>query len=314
MEVTQVRKICRNIGMIMLALLLVIGLLPDQAYARTFVDLDKKAELSVEFVPDNILAADTEFRLYRVADITKFGEYELTDNFDDYDIVIENMDEDAWNALVAKLEGYISAGQIAPEYTEKTDENGVAEFTDIDLGLYMVTGDTFYANSYYYMPQAFVISLPTAGMDENGNDQWLYEVEASPKYEKIPELISLEILKVWKDNDYSGRPSSVEIEVYEGNELYETVTLSEDNNWRCELTDLFGGSNWSVKEKNVPEGYRVSVEKQSGRFVINNSRPTEDIKDVLLPQTGVLWWPVPVLVAVGLLFIALGYIRRNRGN
>ena len=32
-----------------------------------------------------------------------------------------------------------------------------------------------------------------------------------------------------------------------------------------------------------------------------------------LPQTGQLWWPVPVLLAVGLLFVILGLLRR-RGN
>lgn len=32
---------------------------------------------------------------------------------------------------------------------------------------------------------------------------------------------------------------------------------------------------------------------------------------VTLPQTGQLWWPVPVLIAVGLLFILVGMIRRR---
>ena len=33
-----------------------------------------------------------------------------------------------------------------------------------------------------------------------------------------------------------------------------------------------------------------------------------------LPQTGQLWWPVPVLIAAGLLLIVLGVFRRRRGN
>lgn len=33
-----------------------------------------------------------------------------------------------------------------------------------------------------------------------------------------------------------------------------------------------------------------------------------------LPQTGVLWWPVPVLASAGLLFIIIGLIRRRRYN
>ena len=33
-----------------------------------------------------------------------------------------------------------------------------------------------------------------------------------------------------------------------------------------------------------------------------------------LPQTGQLWWPVPVLALAGLAFIAFGFIRRSRGS
>lgn len=306
------RKICRNIGIVMLALLMTIGLLPDQAYARTFVDLEQKASLIVNFDPDQTPATGTEFRLYRVADITKVGDYTLTENFDDYDIVIENMDEAAWNDMTVKLQGYISADQIQPDYSMAIGESAVAAFTDIELGLYFVSGDSFYANSYYYVPQSFIVSLPTV----DSEDAWQYEVVTTPKHEATPELISLEILKVWKDADYSGRPSSIEVEVYEGDELYQTVTLNADNNWRYELTDLFGGSAWSVVEKDVPDEYEVSIEKQTERFVVTNTRAVEEEPDPdpVLPQTGILWWPVPVLAAAGLLLIIFGYVRRSRGN
>lgn len=36
--------------------------------------------------------------------------------------------------------------------------------------------------------------------------------------------------------------------------------------------------------------------------------------DKPLPQTGLLWWPVPVLVSAGLLLILIGCLKRKRGN
>lgn len=306
------RKICKKIGIVMLALLIVSGLLPEQALARGLVDTEEKANLILKFAPDDTPATGTEFRLYHVADITEVGDYTLTENFDDYDIVIENMDEAAWNDMTVKLQGYISADQIQPDYTMTIGESAVAAFTDIELGLYFVSGDSFYANGYYYAPQSFIVSLPTV----DAEDVWQYEVVTTPKYEATPELISLEILKVWKDGDYSARPSSIEVEVYEGDALYQTVTLNIDNNWRYQLTGLLGGSTWSVVEKDVPDEYEVSIEKQTGRFVVTNIRAVEDepVSEPTLPQTGMLWWPVPVLAATGLLLIIVGYVRRSRGN
>ena len=37
-------------------------------------------------------------------------------------------------------------------------------------------------------------------------------------------------------------------------------------------------------------------------------------EDPRLPQTGMLWWPVPVLAAAGLLLIVMGCIRRRTGD
>lgn len=42
---------------------------------------------------------------------------------------------------------------------------------------------------------------------------------------------------------------------------------------------------------------------------MTNTRPSEPSK---LPQTGMLWWPVPALVCGGLLLIVAGLVVRRR--
>ena len=90
-----------------------------------------------------------------------------------------------------------------------------------------------------------------------------------------------------------------------------------------------GGSSytWTVVEKEN-SGYTVQVERDGITFVITNTyvpeepEPTEPTEPTPtkptnptkpnLPQTGQLWWPVPVLLIAGLLFVILGLIRRRR--
>lgn len=64
------------------------------------------------------------------------------------------------------------------------------------------------------------------------------------------------------------------------------------------------------------ENYTVEITQEGKVFVVTNTyvpeKPTTPSKpDTSLPQTGQLWWPVPVLLAVGLLFVVIGLIRRR---
>lgn len=73
------------------------------------------------------------------------------------------------------------------------------------------------------------------------------------------------------------------------------------------------------------EDYTVLVTQEGTTFVVTNTydegtpenpeqpENPDQPGNPTLPQTGQLWWPVPVLVAGGLLLIVIGVLRR-RGN
>ncbi len=44
-----------------------------------------------------------------------------------------------------------------------------------------------------------------------------------------------------------------------------------------------------------------------------NNDITSDSQNERLPQTGVLWWPVPMMIALGLLFVIVGLLIKRRG-
>ena len=93
------------------------------------------------------------------------------------------------------------------------------------------------------------------------------------------------------------------------------VTLPYDGAWKYTWHDLDVNHKWTVTESKV-EGYlEPDIQQDGNTFVITNTfdppiTPTEP-SDPLIPPTGQLWWPVPVLFAVGLLLVVIGLLRRR---
>lgn len=79
---------------------------------------------------------------------------------------------------------------------------------------------------------------------------------------------------------------------------------------------------WRVVEL-TPEGYTVSITQEAGTFLVTNTLkqppetppvtpPVNPPGQKTLPQTGALWWPVPILAAAGLLLIAAGAGKKRK--
>lgn len=69
---------------------------------------------------------------------------------------------------------------------------------------------------------------------------------------------NLEVTKHWTGDSQETRPSSIEVELYENNELKDTVTLNAANNWTYTWEDPDGEGSWTCIEK-VPDGYTYTV-------------------------------------------------------
>ena len=133
------------------------------------------------------------------------------------------------------------------------------------------------------------------------------------------------VLKVWNDaGQEHDRPEKITVQLLKNGEVYDTVILNERNSWRYIWNDLPKYDKnglpieWRVVEL-TPEGYTVSITQESGTFVVTNTPkqpsvmpPTDQPKEPTLPQTGELWWPVPVLAAAGLLLIAAGAGKKRK--
>lgn len=321
--------------------LILLSLLPGSALAREWVDLSQTASLTIRYP-----VADVAFRLYQAAEFSRTGTLSLTEAFADCGVSIDQPDQAGWKGATEAMAAWTARERIEPSASGKTGPDGTAVFTGLAPGLYLVLWEGCTSGGYLYTPEPFLISLP--GLAED--DSWVYSITADPKYGKTsddptpsnPGTVDRKVLKVWKDAGHEDlRPEEIRVQLLRDGEVYDTVTLSAENGWRHTWEDLSKQFVWQVIEEDVPDGYTVTVTREGITFVVTNTAETEipeetppgdsgepgtpdDGTDIpeepvpqgpMLPQTGVLWWPVPLLACGGMaLFLAGWALRRKEGD
>lgn len=310
------KKTCRCILALML---MVLVMLPISAYAAGSIDPARDVELTLLYQDKDTPLAGAKFSVYQVATVDESGELTVTETFKDFNVDIQGKDDAAWKELASTLEGYILRDGIQAADSGTTDQAGTLAFPTqgkkLAQGLYLVLGQRHTQDGYYYDTSPFMVMLPSQDTEAN---EWVYEVSVTPKQDasKIPDeptTITRKVLKVWNDAGSEGaRPQEVVVDLLKDGKVYDTVTLNAQNNWRHTWSELDESSTWTVAEREL-SNYKVTVTQEGTTFVVTNTyssdvpvTPDEPTPDKKLPQTGVLWWPVPVLACAGLAFLVIG--------
>ncbi len=272
--------------------------------------------LTVNFVTDEAGAIEgSQFELYYALepDGTLFGD------FADLDVEVGDLtSSENVSVLASTLAAYVDGG-----FTENIDEVGTnslgeAKFTGLDAGIYLVVGSSVEVNGIRYAPKPALIRIP--GHDMEG--ELVKDVVANVKYDRIlPDPISRSVTKVWDDNNSPTRPGSVTVQLLKDGKVYDEAVLSAANNWSHTWNDLDALADWSVVEPKVPDGYTVSISLDNTKFtVVNKSSKVVPPNpqgigngggtnnQTKLPQTGQLWWPVPILLVSGCVLVLVGVI------
>lgn len=218
-----------------------------------------------------------------------------------------------------KLEEIKIPEHMLPTDSGVTNADGIVVFPNqsvgLESGIYYVEGHDCESEGVIYRCNSFLVSLPNRGADGE-----LYcDVVAYPKSVIPEEKIDVTVTKIWKDdnNVEEKRTDEVKVNLLLNGEIFDTIILSEENEWTYCWEELSGVGEWKVEEIDIPDGYEVSVEemltnKNLLEFEIINSYEKEVEKPSTLPQTGLLKWPVPVLAGTGLLFFMIGWDKRQK--
>ncbi len=307
----------RVFPIVLVILLLLTVFLPAEAFAE-----EEHGSIAITFQHENQAIEQAPFYLYHVANWDG-DEYVLTEEFAKYSVVLPDTDDDdAWSAAAATLSAYTRWDHVRTQLGSLTDKSGRVEFDGLDIGLYLVIGYAVTEGDTIYIPQPMLVSVPYTDVD----GEIYYDVYTEPKYEYRSisgEKLERRVLKIWEDSDNeTQRPNEVTVALLCDGEVYDEQTLNDANNWRYTWTELDPNHDWQLVEKVVPEEYTVQIVQQGVTFTVTNTcdnpPPPPPPPPPGLPQTGMLWWPVPVLFGAGTLLIIVGTIllvivcRRNK--
>ena len=254
-----------------------------------------------------------EVKLYRFAEVSADFKYALTPNFAVSGLILDGIrTAGERNVDRSTLETHILANNIAPECTSVTNADGQASFESLKTGMYLAIVNHVAQDDLHYRFDSAIIALP--GLESDG--RWQYQVSVNPKGEVLPpvdpdEEVELKVLKLWRgDENRNVRPKNIEVEIFCNGVRYETVILSEENHWVYSWSAMDDGSNWTVVERNVPQGYTMTVEERQSTFVLTNTWvPTYPEDPGKPPQTGdtsnILLY-VLLMIGSGSILIILG--------
>lgn len=338
----------KRFGAAVLSFVLAAVLLSATAFAAVNVDLGRDVSLTISYEDDGTPLVGARFNIYLAASMDENGKLSVTEQFQNYNVNIDAENGKAQKTLASTLEGYVLRDKIEPTDSGKTDDSGKVHFpTDaksLPKGLYLVLGERHIQGQRRYDAMPFMVMLP----GDDGGEGLEYDVESNAKSDSddVPETpgkTDIKVIKIWKGENCEHIPEKIVVQLLRDGEIYDTVVLNAENNWSYTWIDLDDSYKWTAVE-NAPEGFTVEVTREGITFIIVNTcdedapynpdepdvpdepdapdkpdspdkpntpnKPT-DQENEKLPQTGQLWWPVPVMLAIGLLLIVIGVVRRK---
>lgn len=249
------------------------------AFALEVVDLSRTGSIKVSLYDSETSEAvgGGTLTLYRVAKVQKDNanlSFMYTNGFEDCGVELGDLSE---GELAGRLAEKIAA--TAESTTVEISDLGVAEFGDLEVGLYLVVQTTAAEN--YNVINPFLVSVP---IQENGS--YVYDVDALPK-------VGTAAKKTPEPPDTPDTP--------------DTPDKPEEENPNTPAAP--GPDN--------PDGWVLGAHGE--KIYLNPEAPSPDSPNGYvmgahgLPQTGQLNWPIPVLAVTGVVLVAAG-IKLKKGT
>lgn len=260
------------------------------------VDFSRKGSIEVTLheMSEDTYVEGAEITIYKIADAYLDGvnlAFKYTDEFSSCSVSLDDLTIDD---LSKKITLCVKPESVGTSLI--TNDFGTVIFNDLDLGLYLVS-QTNKVEGYSNI-DSFLVQIPKVI-----DNSWTYDIIANPKTDIYKE-IDLVVNKVW-NTDSNKLPEKVEIELLLDGEVIDTVILNSTNKWTHTFKNLEKSDKYSVREINIPKGYKVSYTNNEYIFTVTNTDT--------LANTGQLFYSIIILAVFGLIFILLGVIEIKKG-
>lgn len=263
------------------------------------VNLNKKASVTITLkdLNENIAVSGAKLSVYQIATVNKENnnlKFNYLDNFKNCNGDLTNLTD---SSLTSTIDKCINNKDL-PLQTKLTNESGIVKFDNLQLGLYLVKQTNKVSGFSNIDP--FLVVLPK---EENNN--WIYDIKAYPKTDII-RLIDIIVEKKWDNINNENTPEYITVQLLKGEEVIDTITLNNKNNWTYTWYQIEQSDIYSVKEIDVPKGYTDTYRQVDNKFIITNTKT--------LVQTGQNILLIEILTIIGLSLIVLGILLDKRNN
>lgn len=254
------------------------------------------------------------FDFYKICNFSKQTGFSLASPFSEYkeaEKVTEYInagEAEKLRNLASTLKAIVLRDGLTYSYSASTDSKGNLTLPLQEAGLYLILGEKTQDDQYAYTPAPVLVSVPNETSYDVSLEHSKYDKEDAHKKE-----VDYKVIKIWKNDDnYAKRPTKISVILLKDGAPHDKVELSVKNNWSYVWKGLEAQHDWTSVEEYVPDGYTMTVENEKDGCVIRNtyqSPPPPPPEE--LPQTGQLWWPVPVLCLIGVACVVLGVLLKK---
>ena len=333
----------KRILMRLLALMTVLLMLMPMAQAAEFGA--QETSLVIRFPYEGMT-----FSLYRVAERGADGSFVKTDKFARVPVDLSQAEAEDFPVLAETLAYYVQWQQIPPDATATIGAGRAVRFSSLRPGLYLVTAGTVTVNGKTYTAKPLLVEL-TAEQSGGGEAIYSPKPGELPPAGG-DETVSRKVLKIWDDAGAEQRPAFITVHLLRDGKVVETVRLRAEDQWRWRWDDLSEDHEWTVVEEPVAgytteirlEGITFVItnsralppgddptppggeDPPGGDDPPGGENPPDDddppsgddpdpedkTDEPKLPQTGLLWWPVPVLAGAGMMLFTAGWLSGRR--
>lgn len=297
---------------------------------------------------------DEQWNIYKVAELQTDGTYGLYGDFAQYPVSLEDTSASGLTDAAKTFENYAVLDSIVPYATGLSDSNGEVFFGDIPDGLYLVLGNSVVKDNETFTATPFLVNVTYDGSGETMNliaypKYTVVDVLGSDKYSVVkkwgnkvsePEdpdaFVTVEIYcegslydtvdlnaandwrYSWESNGhYDWRVKEINVPskyyVKYGSDGAELTVVNT-------LIDVLGGEDTrtTTTTTTTTTSTETTTVTTTSQTTNTSSTTTTVVTTVTtggkLPQTGQLWWPVPILCIAGMVFVSAGLIVRSKDS
>ncbi len=228
--------------------------------------------------------------IYKIGERDLSGGFAIDDAFSSTGVTLDDLSASAVQTDADTLAAYVSENEVTALATAYTNEDGLASFSDLDYGIYLVIGQSVLQNEYTFTASPSIIEISAEESQVTATTK--LSAASSTSSESTPDESSSE-------EDSSTPDSSSE-------EESSSETSSEDSSSETSSED--SSSEDSSSEDSSSETSSESSETDTSSDETSSTPPTTTTTTTsdTIPPTGQRWVSVSLFAIVGLVLIAMG--------